>query len=63
MPTLSRKDAQKIIEEAGGIVTSSISKNTDFLVIGDKPGSKLAKAQRLEIKIINQKKTYLLIHY
>jgi DNA ligase (NAD+) len=49
LPTLKRDEATKLIEQAGGKVTSSISKKTDYLLIGENPGSKLAKAEKLSI--------------
>jgi DNA ligase (NAD+) len=49
LPTLKRDEATKLIEQAGGKVTSSISKKTDYLLIGENPGSKLAKAEKLGI--------------
>lgn len=51
---LSRTEAQKLIEEAGGTVTGSVSAKTDYVVAGDKPGSKLAKAQDLGVSIIDK---------
>ncbi|MGH2767793.1 MAG: NAD-dependent DNA ligase LigA [Actinomycetota bacterium] len=47
LPTLSREDAGRRIEAAGGKVTSSVSKRTHYLVVGENPGSKLAKAEEL----------------
>lgn len=49
LPTLKRNEAKDLIEQVGGKVTNSISAKTDYLVIGENPGSKLAKAQELNI--------------
>ncbi|HAZ36305.1 MAG TPA: DNA ligase (NAD(+)) LigA, partial [Clostridiaceae bacterium] len=49
-----RNDAQKIIEDRGGKVSSSVSKKTDFVVAGAEAGSKLAKAAELNVKIISE---------
>ena len=54
LPTLSREEATKIIEDNGGTVTSSVSKKTDFILLGENPGSKFAKAQQLGIKMISE---------
>jgi DNA ligase (NAD+) len=54
LPTLSREKAQELIEARGGKVTTSVSSKTDYLVLGENPGSKLAKAQSLGIKIIGE---------
>lgn len=51
---MSRHEAKDRIQAAGGKVTGTVSKNTDFLVAGDKAGSKLTKAQNLEIAILNE---------
>ncbi len=54
LPTLKRGDAKKRIQAAGGKVTGSVSKKTDFLVAGEAAGSKLTKAQDLGISIIDE---------
>jgi DNA ligase (NAD+) len=55
LPTLSRDEASALIRDAGGSVTGSVSKNTDFLLAGEEPGSKLDKAKELGVKILTEK--------
>ncbi len=50
----SRSEAEAAIKERGGSVSSSVSRKTDYLVAGEEPGSKLANAQKLGNKIINE---------
>ncbi|PZO42239.1 MAG: DNA ligase [Shackletoniella antarctica] len=54
LPTLTRPEATEIIEAAGGKVTSSVSKATDYLVAGEKAGSKLTKAEGLGVAILSE---------
>jgi DNA ligase (NAD+) len=54
LPNYSREQAREMIEDAGGRVTGSVSKKTDYLVVGSEPGSKLEKARQLGIKIIDE---------
>jgi len=54
LATLTRRQSKELIEAAGGKVSSSVSRNTDFLVVGESPGSKLAKAQELGVKILDE---------
>jgi len=49
-----RKEAQKLIEILGGNPTNSVTKKTSFVVVGENPGSKLAKAEKLGIKRMNE---------
>jgi len=58
---LSRNRTKEKVKELGGKISESISKNTDFLILGKNPGSKLQKAKKLNIKIINEKEFLLLI--
>lgn len=51
-----RKDLEEIITKNSGKVSSSVSKNTSYVLVGDKPGSKYDKAQELNIPIISEEK-------
>lgn len=51
----TRKEIENLIKSNGGRVKSSVSKDIDYLIVGDNPGSKLDKAKKLGIKIINEK--------
>ena len=55
LKTIKRSEAKNYVESHGGRLSSSISKNTDFLVAGDSSGSKLKKAKDLNIKIIDER--------
>ncbi len=61
LDSLTRGEAKELIESAGGKVSSSISKKTDFLLSGEKAGSKLKKAEELGVKIINETEFKLLL--
>ena len=54
LPDLTREEATALIKRAGGKVTGSVSKKTDYVVAGDDPGTKLAKAQELAIEILDE---------
>ena len=54
LENLTRDEAKRIIENAGGKVTGSVSRNTDYLVVGASPGSKLKRAQELGVDIIDE---------
>ena len=54
MEGFSREEAKEAILKKGGKVTSSVSRNTDFVVVGKDPGSKLEEAKRLGIKTLNE---------
>lgn len=53
--TISRSRAQALALEAGAIVRDGVSRNLDYVVAGDKPGSKLAKAETLGLRVLNER--------
>ena len=54
LPTLGREEVKEWIQSFGGKVTDSVSAKTDYLVLGENPGSKLEKARQLNVKIIDE---------
>ncbi len=54
LPELTREEAAAAIKAAGGKVVNSVSKKTDYVVAGENPGSKLAKAEKLETAILDE---------
>jgi DNA ligase (NAD+) len=54
LPTLTREEASQKIMAAGGRVTSSVSKKTDYVVAGESAGSKLEKAERLGVTVVDE---------
>jgi DNA ligase (NAD+) len=54
LPSLTREEATALIGRAGGKVTGSVSKATDYVVAGDSPGSKLAKAEQVGTTVIDE---------
>lgn len=55
LPSYSREEAREHIEALGGRVSSSVSKNTDYVVVGDNPGAKQEKAIQLRIKLLDER--------
>ena len=55
LPTLSRDQATELIEKNGGKTSSSVSKHTTFILLGENPGSKYEKAKTLGIKMLSEK--------
>lgn len=55
LESMSREQAKEKIRSLGGDISESVSKNTDFVIAGAEPGSKLEKAQKLGVKIIKEK--------
>lgn len=58
LPTLSREEAKSLIKQNGGNVSSSVSSKTDYVLAGSEAGSKLAQAEKLGIKVINESDFY-----
>ena len=54
LPELTREEAAALVKSAGGKVTNSVSKKTDYVVAGDNPGSKLAKAEKFGTEILDE---------
>lgn len=54
LPTLKRDEAKALIQQAGGKITDSVSKKTDYVVVGAEAGSKLEKAQTLGIALLSE---------
>jgi DNA ligase (NAD+) len=54
LPELTREEAAALVKLAGGKVTNSVSKKTDYVVAGDNPGSKLAKAEKFGTEILDE---------
>jgi DNA ligase (NAD+) len=54
LPELTREEAAALVKSAGGKVTNSVSKKTDYVVAGENPGSKLAKAEKYETEILDE---------
>jgi DNA ligase (NAD+) len=54
LPTFSREDAEAAIRAAGGHPAGSVSAKTDYLVAGEKAGSKLAKAESLGVPVLDE---------
>jgi DNA ligase (NAD+) len=61
LPTYPREEAKRMIEAAGGKVTGSVSKKTDYVVAGADAGSKLDKARELGVKVISEKEMEKLV--
>jgi DNA ligase (NAD+) len=54
LPELTREEAATLIKSAGGKVVNSVSKKTDYVVAGENPGSKLAKAEKFETEVLDE---------
>lgn len=61
LPNMTRSEAKALIETHGGRVTGSVSGKTDYLVAGENPGSKLSKAERLGIPVLDETDLLILV--
>ncbi|MBZ5521149.1 MAG: NAD-dependent DNA ligase LigA [Acidobacteriia bacterium] len=61
LASYSRDEAKRMIEDAGGKVTGSVSKKTDYVVAGADPGSKIDKARELGVEVIDEKRMEALV--
>ncbi len=57
---MTRDDAKKLVRENGGSVSSTVTQNLDYLVVGDKPGSKVDKAEKLGVKVLSEEEFLLM---
>jgi DNA ligase (NAD+) len=61
LTSMTREEAKRLVERAGGIVSSSVSRETDYLVVGENPGSKLAKAKRYGVELLREEEFLKLV--
>ena len=59
---VQRDETKRLVEERGGRVTSSVSKNTSFVVVGDKAGPKADKAKELGVEVLTEKEFLALVN-
>ena len=57
----TRDEAKKLIEDAGGKVAGSVSKKTDYVVVGEDPGSKADDARRLKVPVLDEEQFLKLV--
>lgn len=62
LPSLTRDAAAEIIRNLGGKVSTSVSKNTDYVLAGSEPGSKLARAEELGVRVIDENEFLQLVN-
>ena len=61
LPSLSRNEAEDMIRAHGGTAAGSVSKKTSYVLAGEKAGSKLTKAEQLEIPVLDEQAFFHLI--
>jgi len=55
LSSMTRDEAKERIRMAGGVMSESVSKNTDYLVLGENPGSKAEKAKKLRVRMLSER--------
>ncbi len=63
LQTISRDEGKRLVKQNGGAVSSTVSKNTDYVVAGSSAGSKLDKAQKLGVAVISEQDFLKMINY
>jgi DNA ligase (NAD+) len=63
LSSLTRDEAKAKIRELGGDISSSVSKNTDFVVVGEEPGSKYEKAIKFGVRVVGEEEFITLLNY
>lgn len=61
LETMTRDEAERVIISLGGRATNSVSRNTDYVVVGENPGTKYDKARELKIPTISEKEFLKLV--
>ena len=61
LSSMSREEAKTFIESLGGRVTNSVSRKTDYLIVGENPGSKLQRAQALGVPTLTEEEFFQLV--
>lgn len=61
LPTMARAEMEELVKKHGGKISSSVSKKTDYLIAGEKAGSKLTKAQQLGVRVLSEEEVHKLL--
>lgn len=61
LPNMARAEMEELVKKHGGKISSSVSKKTDYLIAGEKAGSKLTKAQQLGVRVLSEEEVHKLL--